>query len=213
MKNWDSYLKLKRERPKLFTGKELEIIFDEKIIKEFESETGREIGISYESPWRYVLVDLVRNREGKLFAFERVVPRKTGGVAVLPIYDGKIVLVHEYRHPVQLWCWEIPRGFGETASSALSNAGKELFEETGINKAEFSYMGQLMSDSGLTSDRVDLFLADVKEMSCSIANQEETEVISEMRFFSLGEIKKLIKSGEICDSYTLSAIGMWQLKD
>ena len=125
----------------MFTGRELEIIFDEKIIKEFEAETGREIGISYESPWRYMLVDLVRNREGKLFAFERVVPRKTGGVAVLPIYDDKIVLVHEYRHPVQLWCWEIPRGFGETASSALSNAGKELFEETGIIKLSFLTWG------------------------------------------------------------------------
>ncbi len=35
MRNWDKYLKLKRERPKLFDGEELEIIFDEKIIKEF----------------------------------------------------------------------------------------------------------------------------------------------------------------------------------
>lgn len=212
MRNWDKYLKLKRERPKLFAGEELEIVFDEEIIKDFEAKSGREIGILYESAWRLMLVDLVRNCDGKLFAYERVIPRKTGGVAILPIYDGKVLLVREYRHPVRRWCWEIPRGFGEAASSALSNAKKELHEETGISEAEFTHMGQLMPDSGLTSDRVDLFAADVKELVCSIENQEETETISQVRLFSLDEIQKMIKSGEICDSFTLSAIGIWQLQ-
>lgn len=212
MRNWEKYLQLVKERPGLFSGNGLVVVLDEKTIKEFEENSGREIGVLCESPWRYVLVDLVRDADGRLFAFERIVPVRSGGVAILPIYDGKVVLIREYRHPVAKWCWEIPRGFGEPAASALDNAKKELFEETGIKRAEFVHLGQLMPESGLMSDRVDVFIADVKELNCTTLNKEANEVINSVRLFGLDELKAMVKSGEIADSYTLAAIGIWQLQ-
>ena len=211
MKNIEKYMELTKERPNLFTEEGLEVILDKDTIAEFEANGGREIGIAYESPWRYMLVDLVRNGD-KLFAYERIVPVKTGGVAVLPVYGDNIVLIHEYRHPIQRWRWEMPRGFGTPGASAVQNASKELFEETGIEKAKLTHLGQLNTDSGLTSDQVDLFVAEVEELTVSLLNKEDTEAISQIRLFPLSEIQRLIANGEITDSFTLSALGIWQLQ-
>ncbi|MBR3131399.1 NUDIX hydrolase [Candidatus Saccharibacteria bacterium] len=211
MKNWEKYLKLAKERPDLFTSEGLEVILDEETIKKYEEETGREIGIVYESKWRYLLVDLVRCSTGKLFAYERVVPTKTGGVAVLPVYHGSIVLIREYRHPIQKWCLEIPRGFGTPGASALQNAAKELYEETGIEECKLVHLGQLNTDTGLTSDQVDLFLADVKELSISLTGKEETEAISHIQIIPFEKVQQMIADGEITDGFTLSALGIWQV--
>lgn len=212
MKNWNKYLELAQEHPVLFTAEELEVILDKDVIRKFEEETGREIGVVYESPWRYMLVDLVRNPAGKVFAYERVVPVKSGAVAVLPVYQDGIVLIRSYRHPVQRWCWEIPRGFG-SGTSVFQNAIKELFEETGIETPAVNLvrLGKVDPDSGLTADQVDLFLAEIQEFSISLAGKEETESISHVRLFSKEEVIQMIASGEITDGFTLSALAIWQL--
>ena len=211
MKNWPKYLEIVKERPQLFTDEELEVILDENLIKAFEKDTGKEIGVAYESPWRYMLVDLVRAPTGKLFAYERVVPVKLGGVAILPVYKDSIILIREYRHPVNCWRWEMPRGFGTAGASATQNARKELFEETGIESAKFTHLGALNTDSGLTSDQVDLFLAEVEELSITLNHKEETEAIAKVKIFPLSEVKRLIADGKITDSFTLSALGIWLL--
>lgn len=212
MKNWSKYLALAEERPQLFTKEGLEVIFDEKIIEKFEKEKHREIGIIYESPWRYLVVDLVKNSAGMLFAYERIIPTKTGGVAILPVYGDGIVLIREYRHPVNEWKWEIPRGFGTAGFSATQNAEKELFEETGLEAKEVRCLGQMNTDSGLTSDHADLFLAEIKEMNLSLEHKESKEEIQKVRFFTMAEIQEMIATGKITDSFTLSALGIWQLK-
>ena len=214
MKNWNKYLELAQERPGLFTAEELEVVLDEKAVREFEEETGREVGIVYESPWRYMLVDLVRNPAGKLFAYERVVPVKTGGVAVLPVYQDGIVLIRTYRHSVQRWRWEIPRGFG-SGVSVFQNAIKELFEETGIEPSAVNLvrLGKVDPDSGLTADQVDVFLAEIQEFNISLAGKEDTESISHVRFFPTEGINRMIASGEITDGFTLSAFTLWRLRN
>ncbi|MBQ6593566.1 NUDIX hydrolase [Candidatus Saccharibacteria bacterium] len=210
MKNWHKYLELVRQRPQLFTKEALEVVLDEKIISQYEKDTGRQIGVIYESPWRYLVVDLVCD-SGNLFAYERVIPARLGGVAILPVYNDNVVLIREYRHPVNQWRWEIPRGFGTVGVSAVQNARKELFEETGINNATITHIGIIDVDSGLTSDQVDLFLAKVKKIDFSVENKEECERIEAVKLFTMPEIQRMIIDHEIVDSFTLSALYTWKL--
>lgn len=101
MKQWEKYMNLVKQRPDLFTREGLDDVTDEAIVREFEENGGCEIGIIFEGPWRYVLVDLVRTPAGRMFGYERVVPVKTGSVDVLLVVDGdKAILVCEYCHPV-----------------------------------------------------------------------------------------------------------------
>ena len=51
------------------------------------------------------------------------------GVVILPVKDGKILLMHNFRHATRSWQWEIPRGFGEPGVSAEDQARAEVSEE------------------------------------------------------------------------------------
>ena len=219
MRNKSKYQELVKEFPHLFTEEGLKVITDENEIAEFEKkekEAGRntEIGVVYESPWRYMLRDLVKTDSGKMFGYERVVPVRTGGAAVLPMYNDQVLLIRQYRHPVQGWRWEIPRGFGTEGATAEKNAAKELFEEAGIseNEASFERLGSLNTDSGLTSDEVSLFVAKISALNISLLNKEDSEVISHVRLFGMAEIRDMVAAGEIKDSFTLSALGIWMLQ-
>ena len=60
----------------------------------------------------------------------RILPRRPeSAVAVLPVLNGKILLLRHFRHSLRKWMWEIPRGFGEYGITAAENAEKELREE------------------------------------------------------------------------------------
>lgn len=70
----EDYRALMKTRPELFKDGLIHIVTDEKIIREFEEETGRTIGIIYVSPYNMMVVDLVYIEEGKYFAYERLIP-------------------------------------------------------------------------------------------------------------------------------------------
>ena len=218
MKNWEEYLSLRRDRPELFWGyvhkkPALNVVFNEDIIKNFEEASGREIGImSIDDPYRRLVVDLLENpTNGKLFAYSRIVNLK-GGIAILPVYDDGIILINQYRHPNRDWSWEIPRGFSEDIKPNLDDAIRELEEETGITPPPFNFhfLGVVMPDSGIIANKVDVYLAMVSDVSqLSTDKKDDNECIAEVKLFSSDQIKKMVKKGEIQDSFTLSALTMY----
>lgn len=88
----------------------------------------------------------------------------TGCVGVIAITpEHNLLLVEQYRPPVGARVIELPAGLvgdakrGETPESA---ARRELREETGFTAAKWTYLGRGPSSAGLTSEVVDLFLAE-----------------------------------------------------
>ena len=47
---------------------------DYELVREFEKNTGRKIGIVYQSRYNLLVVDLVENTNGDRFAYERLIP-------------------------------------------------------------------------------------------------------------------------------------------
>lgn len=82
-------------------------------------------------------------------------------VAVLPIVDGKIGLLHIYRHAIQCHLWEIPRGFVELGESNRSSAFRELEEETGLACADTDLepLGIVAPEPGVLAARTHLVVA------------------------------------------------------
>ena len=75
---------------------------------------------------RAVVVDVVRAKNGSLFAYERLMNRvMRGAVVIVPYYNGKYILLRQYRHALREYQYGFPRGFGEEGMSAKENAGKE----------------------------------------------------------------------------------------
>lgn len=54
------------------------------------------------------------------------------GVTILPLLGDRIVLQRQYRHPVEKFLWELPRGFVEPGESPEHAVLRELEEETGL---------------------------------------------------------------------------------
>lgn len=81
---------------------------------------------------------------------KRLGPDLCGGVAVLPICDGKVGLLHVWRHPLQQWGIEVVKGFLDGPESSREAAMRELAEEAGLEcrPSDLIYLGPAAPESG-----------------------------------------------------------------
>lgn len=163
-------------------------------------------GLHYEDEYFRVLRDPVRFASGKLGMYVRIIPpaaaQGSAGAAILPILgNDKIVLLNHYRHATRQWHLEIPRGFAEPGETCEAAARRELQEEIGSDDATWSPLGQVHTNTGLTSDFAHLFLARVNAWDPAKAKNEEAEGLE----IPLAQFRSKIASGEITDSFTVAA--------
>ena len=107
------YLSLAEKHPEWFTGGSgLNIIMDERRIREAEAEQGIPFGITFDnSPYWMTVRDLVEPG----FGYARVLyPARTSGCVCIPRRtDGKYGLLQIFRHAPRIVSLEFPRGFNE----------------------------------------------------------------------------------------------------
>ena len=166
----------------------------------------------YENRWMRLREDQVRFSGG----FEGIysVVDKPDFAAIIPIHDdGRIQLVQQYRYPVSGRYWEVPQGAWEDRPDAdpFALAAGELEEETGFRAAQWEKLGQFYNSYGFLNQTCHLFVA--RGLSEGVMNREETEAGMETAAFTLDEVLAMIKSGEIPDSVTLSALGYWRMME
>ncbi|MCK4176704.1 NUDIX domain-containing protein [Aciditerrimonas ferrireducens] len=92
---------------------------------------------------------------------ERDVVRHPGAVAIVPVTeDGQVVLVRQYRAPVDRELLEIPAGTldvpGESPEAA---AARELEEEVGLRPGHLEELCAFYNSPGFCDERTLLFLA------------------------------------------------------
>ena len=194
------YLELIETRPKLFRAGNLKIISDQEKIRQFEVEAHCDMGVVYKSPYHYLVKDLVEDHHGKRFAYERIVKVAENAVVSVPVYNDQYVLINQFRHSLRNTQLAFPRGFGEIGLSAEDNVKKELGEELRCDVLKCSYLGNVVADSGLCGDKVSVYL-------CNITKPQlvDTEEILAVQLHSVESMQQMIKSGQIDDSFTISA--------
>lgn len=112
-----------------------------------------------------MLVDLVKDSKGDVFAYERIVHTATGNaIVVIPKYHNKYLLLKQFRHAIRTEQYAFPRGFGEDGLTGEENAKKELSEEINaiIKENSLTYLGKTVSDSGLCGDNVLVYQCEVE---------------------------------------------------
>ncbi len=128
-----------------------------------------------------------------------------GGVCVVPILDNrKIVLIKQFRMPVNELLLEIPAGKidpGETDN--LETAKRELKEETGYTAKTWLDLGYTLPCPGYSTERLYIYLA--KDLEPGVQNLDHGEVI-ENHIISIDEAIQKIRTGEIIDSKTIVGI-------
>lgn len=88
--------------------------------------------IVYQNDYATVWDDRVRfpdGHEGSYFRWSWNAPH---GVGILPVFDGKVLLIRAFRYQERGFIVEMPQGFGEPGQTPEDDARRELHEETGL---------------------------------------------------------------------------------
>ena len=212
-----AYLELLRVRPELAINPPggIEILTDPVLIAQAEQESRRgspagdrpewsSVGIAYEDRYIMVVRDAVRFPDGRLGTYQRTLskPWPVAGVAVLPILDGKILLIRHFRHATRSFSWEAPRGFIDGTESCEQAAERELREEIGARELRFVALGSVHPNNGLSAETVCLLLAEVKV----VGEPARAEAIDSIRHLTPAELQALVARDEITDSFTLALV-------
>lgn len=83
-----------------------------------------------------------------------------GGAVVIPIKDdGKIILVKQFRYPLQKTLIELPAGKLDLNEDPLKCAVRELEEETGYKAKHFEKLGAIYTAPGYCTEILHIFKA------------------------------------------------------
>jgi len=170
-------------------------------IREFMGSTALFIGLRHRGPYNNMVVDLVEDDNGERLAYERIIPSNKGSAVIVCMYDGKYLLLEQRRHIVGCMQLSFPRGFGEKGLEPDDNAKAEIRQEVGAAVREMARVGSVYPDSGLTSNRIDVFEATLDSIDVQIGH----EGIMGYRLVSREEIERLIADNTISDGITLAA--------
>ncbi|SDK50256.1 NUDIX hydrolase [Natronincola ferrireducens] len=167
--------------------------FEEKTLKSERIYEGKIINLRVDT------VELPHKKYSK-----REIVEHSGAVGILAITEEKnIVLVRQFRKPVEEILLEIPAGKIEANETSEVCALRELKEETGFETDNIRKLLDFYTTPGFSNEIMHIFLA--QNLSKGIATPDEDEYI-EIVHIPLEEAVKKIINGEIKDSKTIIAI-------
>jgi ADP-ribose pyrophosphatase len=136
----------------------------------------------------------------------REVIEHPGGVAVVPVRDGKVTLISEFRIAIGREIVELPGGRLEDPEPASDCARRELAEELGYVAHELVFVSSYYTSAGFTNERMHLFLAFQLERGEPRPEHDEVLRVIEL---PLAEVEAKLWNHEFEDARTI--IGLHEL--
>lgn len=213
----ERYDAIRTKWPELFVnppGAAYEILFEPSLVRAAEDEDKARLvargfpaswartGVVYEDPFIILVRDAVRRPDRTLGSYSRKLPASgAAGAVVLPIFEGKVVLLRQFRHATRTQHLEVPRGFGEPGVSAAEQARTELREEIQAEADSLVELGGFHSNTGDSSGCTELFLAAIHDFGRPQASEGIIDIVLE----APKRVAEIIRDGEITDSFTIAA--------
>lgn len=131
----------------------------------------------------------------------REVVEHPGAVGVIPLTeDGKLVLVRQYRYPLDKITVEIPAGKLGKGENPDDCALRELEEETGYVAGKLEKIGAFYTTVGFSDELMHLYIA--KDLTATAQNLDGDEFIN-VEICGRPEVDAMIRDGSICDLKTV----------
>ena len=162
--------------------------------KVFDSRTAYEGGVVS------VRVDEVA-MPGSLVA-KRDVLVHPGSVGVLVLDDTgdtpQVLVLRQYRHPVQRRLWELPAGLLDDNESALAAARRELAEEAHLQARDWRVLLDAYTSPGISDEAVRIYLArDVRAADGHRRAAVHEEADMELRWVPLADLVAGVLGGRL----------------
>jgi ADP-ribose pyrophosphatase len=160
----------------------------------------------YRNNWLRLREDEILRSNGKKGIYGVV--DKDPCAVIIPIQDGRVWLVEQFRYTIQERALELPQGGWEMEIEHPEELARgELREETGLNAAEMTLLGSMWIAYGFARQRQYVFLATGLTQAEKDPDPEEHDLI--VRSVSIDEFEKMMLGGTIQDACTLAAWGMY----
>jgi ADP-ribose pyrophosphatase len=146
--------------------------------------------------------DTVELPDGRITNREIVEHADVVAIVALDENDN-VLLVKQYRKPVEKEMLEIPAGGVESGENPEESAVRELQEETGYLPNSITQIGGVYASPGYCNEFLYLYLAtDLVPNKLEGDDDEHIELIR----MPLSEIPQMISSGQICDAKSVAAL-------
>ncbi len=147
-------------------------------------------------------VDQVRLPNGKSATREYL--DHPGAVAVIPlIAPDKVIMVRQFRYPVDKITVEIPAGKLDRGEAPLKSVKRELEEETGYKAGRLKKLLSFWPTSSFANEVIHIYVAD--KLTKGNLHPDEDEFLS-CEIWPLKKIYREIDRGRVRDAKTLIAL-------
>lgn len=158
----------------------------------------------FETPYFNLRSDAYRLPDGAIKDPYYVLERPDAAIIFPVTTGGEVILVRQYRPPLERMELGLPAGLVEPGEKPASAARRELAEETGYSGGEWEPLGAIASSPSLKDNWAYLFLARGVEPSAA-PNPDEHERLEIVKA-PVEELPGLIHNGEIVSSSGVAAV-------
>lgn len=163
--------------------------------------------LKYEGSFIKVVKQVVKLPDGNTST--RDIVRHPGGVAVAALFDDDtILLVEQYRKPIDKVTLELPAGKRENGDDPKICGIRELEEETGLKAEKFEFLGKIATSPGFCDEYIYLYRAE--GLYKGQINRDDDEFIN-VKKIKIKEFKEMIRRGEITDAKTIAALSYLEI--
>jgi len=167
--------------------------------------TTREV---YRNAWMRVREDEILRSNGQKGIYGVV--EKDDAAIILPIDEGRIWLVEQFRYTIQERAVELPQGGWEMEIDSPEELARgELREETGLHAAQMTFLGTLWIAYGFNRQKQHVYLATGLTHIEKEPDPEEHDL--QLHCLPVEEFEQMILEGKIRDGCTVAAWGLYLL--
>ncbi len=162
----------------------------------------------YRNHWMRVREDEILRSNGKQGIYGVV--EKDDAAIIIPIDNGLVWLVEQFRYTIQERAIELPQGGWEMEIDNPEELARgELREELGLDAAHMTYLGFLWIAYGFTRQKHHIFVATGLTQAEKDPDPEEHDLV--VCSLPIEEFEAMMLDGRIRDNCTLAAWGMYLL--